>query len=316
MESRNTNNSVDLNLLGQDVNPETGTLEALMPQDLVCDENGNPLAIIKINPQDKRIYSIQTLPYENKAGVAENNQEKICVVDDQGEIDMNIETTRKMAREKNIRYLVVSNLVIHKNKVLLQKRSKNKKIDPGKLSVSAHGVAKPLYSSRRTKWGNIDNLALVNSAIELNEELRHGETEKTFSIRFWYGKRSELQKYVQEKNINDSNTIFLLPMALDQENNYPLERDGVKDENKRSRALCVGYVFSNEVPRISIDPGEVDSVVWAGVEDIEQELLGDNMNKDTKEMIPAAIDILREQDGVDAAKRMIVRDVLSKMNKS
>lgn len=277
-------------------NPETGTLEALMPEDLVCDENGNVLAIIKIDPQNRQIYSVKTPPYENKNQTAENNNEEICIISDDRSINNERKFTRKESREKNLRYLVVSIILMYDREMLFQKRSKNKKIDPGKLSVSAHGVAKKLYSSKGTPWKNVENIALLNSALEINEELRHGENTQPFTIRIWHQGKSLLDKYRKKEKINDPNTIFLLPEVFDNENNYPVNRSSNKsDKNKRARFLSMGYIFSKDKPSLSVDPHEVDEVIWKNSREIESELDGKTLNIDSKELIENLIESVRRK---------------------
>jgi hypothetical protein len=64
----------------------------------------------------------------------------------------------------------------------VSKRSLQKSIDPGKEGISAHGVAKLLFDADGKPITDIRYAALVNTVLELNEELRHGKRTEQFNV--------------------------------------------------------------------------------------------------------------------------------------
>ena len=223
------------------------------------DENGNKICEITYDSKDgNTIFTIDTEPYANVGQEAEHNEEHVYVTDEEGGITPE-RLTRKEARDLGKRYMIVSCLLFHGNEVLLQKRSSSKKLDPDKLSTSAHGVAKEIQTRRwPSRVPHEATVALVNMAMEINEELRHGEDEKPFHIIVWPGSAEELINYAHSEKINDPDTIYLVSEAYYSDDGYAL---GNK-KNPRTRALFSGFVFSEEKPRITPDPGEVSGVEW------------------------------------------------------
>ncbi|MEK9130057.1 MAG: hypothetical protein AAB526_01510 [Patescibacteria group bacterium] len=204
------------------------------------------------------ILEIRSCPQRiNIEKTAEHEEEYVYIINDAGDIISSERSTRKEAREQNKRYLIVTSLIFCGNEVLLQLRSQEKKIDPGKISSSAHGVAKELIINGNVVK-NIDVVSVINMAIEINEELRYGEQEDSFCVKLWPGTKDELFTYAKSQNINDPNTIYLVPEALLRTDGYPL---GQKSQ-KRTRAIFTGFIFNNEKPAISIDSAELTEVCW------------------------------------------------------
>jgi hypothetical protein len=161
--------------------------------------------------------------------------------------------------------LIVTSLILHGDNVLIQKRSPDKQIDPDKLSTSAHGVAKEVFFGDQTRIEDGQTAALINTAMEINEELKHGETP--FKIRIWPGTHDELFTYTKEEKINDPNTIFLVPESYLPDDGYPL---GSWSE-KRTRAISAGFIFSQNTPSLSIDPSELQECRWQVMSSIFKE---------------------------------------------
>jgi len=221
----------------------------------VVDSDGKKLCGIEFDKTDGKLISIKCERYINIEAEAEHLDEIICVTDNNGNITSE-SLTRSEAREKDRRYLIVTNLIFHGDDILIQKRSKDKKIDPGKLSTSAHGVAKEIFHEDKTRITDGQKVAIINSALEINEELKHDE--EPFDIRIWPGTHDELYAYAKKEEINDANTIWLVPEAYIPEEGYPLRLCG----NQRTRAVSAGFVFSENKPPISIDPNELEKCEW------------------------------------------------------
>jgi len=223
------------------------------------DKNGTQNSTVIFN-KEREILRIIAEPFENTKKIAENSQELIpCFTDKR---TLSHSSTREKARENNERYLVVTNLIHHVNSktwethLLVQERSQNKKVDPWMVSSSAHGVAKDLYWEWNHKIQHIDTIALINTAIETTEELRHGIWEKPFNIEIVHENDvKKLKSYFLNNKIDDSDTMYIMPVWL-IDSAYPLETT----DNNRYRAICMSYIYSSEVPHISIDPSEVESV--------------------------------------------------------
>lgn len=222
----------------------------------IFDQDKNKLCAVYYDDLG-RIHEINTEPFENLEAKAEKPDELICETDGQGELVQST-ITREQARSEGKRYLVVTTLLFHRNEILLQERSSEKEIDKGKLSASAHGVAKALNFKNGDRVQSIDILSLINSALEINEELRHGRNTKPFNIKIWYQSENDLKKWAEEEKINDPDTIYIVPSRLFEDEGYPL---GEKN-NKRTRAISMGFIFSDKKPNISIDPAEVVSAKW------------------------------------------------------
>ncbi len=220
-------------------------------------EEGQEICEIDYIPGTLDILEIRPAPYQNIGGEAEKRNEHIYVTDDEGSISTE-RLMRQEARELEKRYLIVTSLIFHDQEVLLQKRSAKKDIDPGRLSSSAHGVAKELQIRNGNRVNNIEAASVINTALEINEELRHGQETEPFKVKLWPGSREELIEWADAQKIDDQDTIYLVPEALLKTDSYPLG-EGIK---KRTRAISTGFVFSKERPTISVDPAELSSVEW------------------------------------------------------
>ena len=243
----------------------------------VMDESGKVVCDLDISSTGQ-VISVRAKPYVNVEGVAEKPNEQIYLTGDDGEIS-DARSTRGEARAAGDRYLVVSCLMFHDGELLLQKRSADKKIDPDKQSASAHGVATEVYREGK-RINHVDEAAFINTALEINEELRHGE-EVPFTVVYWPGTKDELFAYAASEKIDDSNTIYFVPEALYAADSYPLG----SGDNKRTRSLATGMVFSKNKPHLSIDPAEVQGVEWQKA----SKLVGDNNATDD---LQAAVDVM------------------------
>lgn len=230
----------------------------------IVDDSGQKICTVEIDERDGRLLSVICETYINTEASAEHPDEKIYITSDDGKITEE-RLTRKEAREQEKRYLIVTSLILHGEDVLIQKRSLEKKVDPDKLSTSAHGVAKELYYGDKKRIDDGQTAALINTGLEINEELRHGTSP--FTIKIWPGTHDELFAYVAEEKIHDPDTIFLVPQAYLPDNNYPLNRAG----EKRTRAISAGFIFSKQKPEISIDPHELQACEWKKVIEVFQQ---------------------------------------------
>ncbi|HCM67381.1 MAG: hypothetical protein A2898_01575 [Candidatus Kerfeldbacteria bacterium RIFCSPLOWO2_01_FULL_48_11] len=224
----------------------------------VFDESGRPLGEIDYAVDGDRIdvIAVRTVPSENVEQTAEKPKEHIYLTNEQGNV-IPERATRAEARASDKRYLVVTTLIFHGAEVLLQHRSSEKEIDAGRISSSAHGVAKEVFTDQgKKRVNNTDIAATVNSALETNEELRHGAAP--FSIQVWPGTKDELFAYAEKSQINDPNTVYMVPEALIGSGGYPL---GSTDA-KRTRAISTGFIFSQDAPEIHIDPAELSATEW------------------------------------------------------
>jgi len=97
----------------------------------ILDTSGRVLCGIDQNIETGRITAIYPKPYQNIEGLAENVDERICVTDQEGNIT-NERLTRGEAREAKRRYLIVTTLIFHDNKILVQQRSEQKRLIPAK----------------------------------------------------------------------------------------------------------------------------------------------------------------------------------------
>jgi isopentenyldiphosphate isomerase len=222
------------------------------------DSSGKKLCDVDINPINGHIMEIRTVPYENVAAVADNADEIIYCTNRKGVITPE-RISRSEAQEQGKRYLVVTTLLFHKGQLLLQKRSADKRLDPEKLSASAHGVAKEVRGVRGGRVTHTEYAALINSALEINEELRHGKDQTPFIVRVWDGSEAELIAYAEHMKWNDPNVLHLVPSLIAPRAGYPMDAK----ENKRTRTICNGFVFSEEAPNISVDPHEAEGYEWA-----------------------------------------------------
>ncbi|MFH1444615.1 MAG: hypothetical protein ABIG34_04500 [Candidatus Peregrinibacteria bacterium] len=224
----------------------------------LADVNGNVLCSATVNKHTGAVHAVRPLPFTDTNHGAESSQEVVCPTDEHGHITSTT-MTRAEARETGTRYLVVSTLLFHNDEMLVQRRSSEKDLDPNMKSLSAHGVAKMIVRDRPLQHvRSIDALSMINSALELNEELRYGPDAQPFNVIVWPGTAHELQEWTIEKRIDDPNTVYLIPLLLDEVNGYPLG----STKQKRSRALSAGFIFSATKPTISIDPAEVSDASW------------------------------------------------------
>ncbi|MCF7812754.1 hypothetical protein K9M59_04165 [Candidatus Gracilibacteria bacterium] len=269
-------------------NKEREAREVLREKSSLYDPEGKKLCDIEYSLLNGEICKIQPIPFSNTEKTAEKNEEIVFCTTEEGKNVHEEDVSRAEAREKGLRYLVVTTLLFHGKEMLLQKRSSEKKIDPGKYSASAHGVAKQLYFQNGSKVRNEDNTALVNTALEINEELRHGEETPSFSIDVWQGTVHELNRWAEANQINDPDTIYLVPTAFYNDDGYPL---GDRTQ-KRTRALSMGFIFSKEKPSLSIDPSELSSVEWEKASEFSED---PGMTEDLQSCVDAAFAQLEEE---------------------
>ncbi len=222
----------------------------------ILDTSGKQVCNIDYDPDTGSIISISPSLYVNPEATAENLQENIYITNEKGCITSE-RLTRGEAREDGKRYLIVTTIIFHDNQILTQERSDQKKFDPGKVSTSAHGVAKELFMPGEKRIEDGQTAATINAALEINEELRHGINP--FKFRVWPGRHDELVNYAEEKSINDPDTLWLIPEIYLSDDRYPLNRGS---ENHRTRALLSGFIFCEGAPTIVPDPGEVKKTRW------------------------------------------------------
>ncbi|MFA6254355.1 MAG: hypothetical protein WC640_03890 [Candidatus Paceibacterota bacterium] len=246
----------------------------------IFDTNGLIVCRIDYDPVTKEIITIYPEPYVNVEETAEHLEEKIYATDEQGNVT-DERLSRQEVREMGKRYLIVTSLLFNGgDKILLQKRSTQKKLDPGKMSVSAHGVAKELFLEEQQRLSNGPAAALINTALEINEELRHGLAP--FIVRVWRGTHDELFRYAKEKKLNDPNIVWLVPESYLLDSGYSLS----DWRQARTRAFSSGYIFSAGEPEISIDPSEVESFKWATAKELFSEpLAADDLPESAIEII-------------------------------
>jgi len=108
-------------------------------------------------------------------------------------------------------------------------------------------------------------VALINAALETNEELRHDT--RPFVILVWPRKHDELVKLAAQGNFSDPNTVWLVQEEYLPDETYPL---GSASKDARTRALYTGFIFSDKEPLISIDPSEVEAATWKTTEELFQ----------------------------------------------
>lgn len=221
----------------------------------IVDERGKKLCVIDYDPSNGDVIAIHSETYFNTDSKAEHLEEKTYVTDENGNIT-NDRLTRAQAREQGKRYLIVTNLLFHGDSMLVQKRSPNKQIDPSKVSASAHGVAKQIFAKDGSLITDAQIVALINTALEINEELRHGINP--FLVKIWPGTHDELYSWSEQDKKDDPDTIWIVPELYLEDNGYPLHTT----KDKRTRALSAGFIFSKEEPSISIDPSELEEYRW------------------------------------------------------
>lgn len=247
----------------------------------ILDESGNNLCAVEYDPETNEIIGLKPERYSNVAGVTENNDERVYVTDDQGNIT-DERLTRLEAREANKRYLIVTTMMFRDDKMLLQKRSPDKKFDPGLVSSSAHGVAKELYTESRERITDAKTASLINAGLETNEELRHDSTP--FNIRIWQGTHDELFKYAEEKGLDDPDTVWFVPETFIPESGYPT----YEWRTPRTRAVLGGFMFTKNEPEFSIDPNELENCEWKNYFEVLQ-------HKETTDDMPKiAVQVLKK----------------------
>jgi len=237
-------------------------IEAVQKPYEILDAKGKKICSITYDPLTGDIFHIQTEPYENIEQEAEHAEEYVYVTHENG-TPTGERISRQEARDQQRRYLLVSVLLEHGGDVCVPRRSPQKKIDPGKESISAHGVAKLLYRPDGTPITDLRYAALVNAALELNEELRHGRNTKPFNVIVWPGSEMELYMYAHSHPMDDPNTVYLVGGMVFADHGYPL----YQWETPRTRFVINGHVFSKEKPSISIDLNEVDESRWLSMRD-------------------------------------------------
>lgn len=214
---------------------------------------------------NRRIAVIKPIFHENPEEAAEQLRELVRTTDENGEFTHK-KLTRREAREQNERYLIVSALIFHNGKLLAQKRSGDKDIDPNKLSTSAHGVAREIIyefthgidEPRHTLSHETE--AILNTVLEIFEELYHNydpeANQPTPAVRIWPGTKAELDQYAERYKIDEPNTIYLITKVYLPDDGYPLG----DHQQKRSRGISFGYIFSQNAPEFSFDPHELSAV--------------------------------------------------------
>lgn len=232
-------------------------LERIALKSAIVDQQGNKLCTIDYVPMNGELLAVHPEPYENRSGLAEQTEERVYCTDKQGMITEE-SITRGEARARKKRYLVVTALIHHGRDVLLQKRSRMKDLDPGMESASAHGVAKELLFTNGMRVKNVGYAGLVNLALEIQEELRHGMEAVPFTVRLWQGTEAELFLYAKATRLNDPNTVWIVRPSLYNDAGYPLKNK----DSMRTRLVAAGYIFCSSRPPISMDPTETEDYKW------------------------------------------------------
>jgi len=228
------------------------------------DDKGQELCKVDYNPTTGEVIAIYPVRYINEEQVAEKANEVIYITDEEGHITGE-RLTRGEARKQGKRYLIVTVHLSFNSRFLVQQRSNEKELDSGMLSSSAHGVAKEIFSQAGERIIDGQVAALINTALELNEELKHGS--EPFIVKVWPGDTPELYWYMNEQNISDPNVVWLVPELYVPDSGYSMS-DWTKP---RTRALASGHIFSKEEPQISIDPSELQGYEWRTIDKILQD---------------------------------------------
>lgn len=258
---------------------------------------------------DGCILAVRPRPYQNATGLAENASEIVYCTDNQGRITED-RMTRKEVREQGRRYLVVTGLVYHGNLLLLQKRSADKELDPAMFSASAHGVAKELcFKNGGARMRNIQYVSLVNLALEMNEELRHGKDVTPLVVRFWSDDESSLFAYAREKSFNNPNEVWVVHPDLYQDAGYPL----MSNTKPRTRLVANAHFFSEQSPPISFDPAETEKVEWVRASSIAR---SQSVTPDTDQAIDeVTAGVLERSADAGALGSLLVKKSLEKLFK-
>lgn len=224
------------------------------------DHDGKKICTVQYDPQTGGICAIQTEQCENTDAVAERNAERVCATDERGNL-LDASLTRAEVRAQGKRYLLVTTLLMHDGDLLLQQRSKEKIVDPGALSSSAHGMAKQIFGADGQRVNDTRWVGFVNAALELNEELRNGAPP--WNVKVWPGSFEELKAYFLAGRVDDPRTVYLVDPTLFNAQGYPLS----DWRNARTRFVCWGFVMSTEHPAIQHDPAEVEGTQWTPIGD-------------------------------------------------
>lgn len=242
---------------------------------VVTDESGKP--VCEFDLEDCGVVELRPYSYEDPEG-GEKFLEHVYVTDDSGQIIPEANSTKKEARDNKQRYLIVTALIFHGDNFLLQHRGAHKDLDADKESASAHGVAKEIRDETGQRIEDRDAVALVNTALEINEELRYGSETKPFTIKIWHGTKDELFQYAATDQINDADTIYLIPEELFNDG-YPLGTDA---ENPRTRSVSTGYIFCENTPQITFNPNAIIKVEWQQPNEV---INNPNITEDLKQCI-------------------------------
>jgi len=184
----------------------------------------------------------------------------------------------------NARYLLVSSLLFHDSEVLAQQRSLGKKIDPGKVSCSAHGVAKQIYDCDQNLITDLRWACAINIALELNEELRNGI--KPMVVRFWPGTYANLYRSVLEKKVSEPDIIYIHNQSHLSDDGYPIRTWRMP----RSRFFCGASIFASDKPQIVCDPAEVSSTKWLSLSELAQnQFINDDSRALIREVLEARL---------------------------
>ena len=228
-----------------------------------CDRR--QIARVTWDPAAGDIISVETGVCTNPNGTAEALNERVYWTNSAGQIRGL--ASRKEVRERKVPYLISSVLMwdVAGERVLLQKRSALKAIDPGALSTSAHGVVKAVYTEDGQPLRDCAWAGMISAALELNEELRHGHTP--FSVQVWPGTMPELMRYLFKVRAEAgpsafsdtlSDTLFLVNSTLYTAGGYALHRW----DNPRTRFITLGVPGGEQLPGIFHDPAEVAATTW------------------------------------------------------
>lgn len=278
--------------------------ESVKRTNSLFDADGSKLCEVDyVLQRPPRILQIRTVPYENKSQVADNSSEIVYCTDDMGEIT-DERLTRSVAQKEAKQYLVSTSLIFHRAELLVQKRSADKRLDPDKYSASAHGVAKELHGHSGARAKDVELAALVNVALEINEELRHGYNEKPFTIKIWDRSEVELVDFASHMKWDDPDVLYLIQSKAFINGGYPLGTPS----DKRTRFIYNGFIFSQEKPRIIVDPHEAQGYEWVKMSRITErpDVAGDAQTS-IDESVDLAFERVMEYDPSRVARSLLRR---------
>lgn len=240
---------------------------------VIDDEKGNELCQVDVDKRTGQITTIYPAYFQNISEAAEQPEELVNATDERGDI-LPERITREGVRDEQRQYLLATQVLFNvKNwgddtiKLLVQTRSPHKEIDPDRRSLSAHGVAKALFTQGGERLMHGQEVALIATALETNEELRHGA--EPLIIRIWPGDTLKLLEWAKHNQIDDPNTAYLIPMLYSAVNAYPYTsfRWSPDPTRRRTRANSVCLIFSNNETPISLDPSEVSGYEYVTPEE-------------------------------------------------